>query len=119
MYINTSSLSFDIYGYSPTYMSCLPYTKILHLIIKGSSLIVTSSSESHVGYNHSDHTKQFNFKVLKGLYQNNSHITESDYEYHSTLRVEENDMIEYYHIFVQEIKSLDELRDSKIERIVD
>ena len=117
MYIHTHSIQYDTYNSS--FLSCPPYSKILNIIIKNGNLIITFSSEQYVttNYNNSYSNKTFYFKVLTGLHQNNTSIP-PDYQYHSTLRVQENDMIEYYHIFIHEIKSADELRDSKINEVI-
>ena len=36
-----------------------------------------------------------------------------------TVRDEHHDFIQYYFIFMNEIKSIDEMRDEKIEQIID
>jgi hypothetical protein len=118
MYINTASINVDTYG--TPFISCPAFSKVLHIHVKHNQLVITYSSEQMINtYNNvSDGTfKTFQFKVLKGLHQNNTHIM-MGFEYFNTIRISEDDMVEYYHIFINEIKSLAEQRDNKIGEVI-
>lgn len=113
-YISTRNVWIDQYNT----MSCqvAPFSKLLNVIVIGGEmeLIFESSESSDSGINN---TKTFNFKVLTGLSQNDTYIDER-WEYFDSVRTQEGDIIEYYHIFFEEIKTTQELRDNKIEEII-
>lgn len=112
MYIHTSTIPFHT-----TFIKCPPYSKILHFHISGSQYHITFQSEEYVGNAESD-WKTFNIKVLNGINLNNQSIPNT-YEHFTTIRHQDNDFIDYYHIFIDEIKSLSEQRDGKIGEIMD
>jgi hypothetical protein len=67
----------------------------------------------------SDPYKTFYFKVLVGLSQSNTSM-DVGYEYLTTIRIIEDDEIsQYYHIFMLEHKTLDEVRDEKLDKLMD
>lgn len=113
MYIHTSTIPL-----TETFIKCPAYSKILHIHIKNNQYVITFKSESYVGYNSDNDWKKFNIKTLGGLMQNNQHLTDN-FEYFTTIRVVEDDFIDYYHIFIEEVKSVAELRDNKIDEIMD
>lgn len=118
MYINTTSISIDTYGVQ--FINCPAFSKILHIHIKSNQLVITYSSELFINTynNNNDGTfKTFQFKVLRGLHQNNANVM-MGFEYFDTIRISEDDMVEYYHIFINETKSLAEQRDNKIGEVV-
>ena len=77
---------------------------------------IFESSESSNNGMYND--KQFNFKVITGLQQYDTYIDER-WRYFDTIRTQEGDVIEYYHIFFEEIKTLKETRDYKLQEIID
>lgn len=117
MYIHTSSITIDFYG-DLTKINCPSYSKILAIFIKSKILYVTFQSEYYITYDYDSSWKSFKFKIITGFSQNNHNIP-SCYDYLDTIRVEEYDTIEYYYVFVEEIKSLSERRDSKINTIME
>lgn len=121
-YINTTSCSFSDYvsGTSTTFIKCPPFSKILNIQIRNWMLNITYQSDEYVNVyngNFSDF-KTFNFIVLTGLNQNNKSIPDF-FEYFDTIKVFEDERVEYYHVFIQEIKTLQEIRDSKIDELMD
>jgi len=84
-------------------------------------LMITYSSESYVNATSSQSNdpsyKTFLFKVLKGIYQSNTVIMDG-FEYFQTIKKEDDDVVEHYHVFIQDIKSLAEQRDSKIGEVM-
>jgi len=121
MYIHTVQTNFDRYGTIPSSIKCYPYSKVIHVHIKSGYLIVTYSSEMYSSGNigiGSDPHKTFNFRVLTGLTQNNTPM-DRGYEYLTTIRVSEDEMVQYYHIFMMEHKTLDEVRDDKLNKLMD
>ena len=116
-YIHTSSMPIDYIGKN-TVIRCPPYSKLLNIHIKQNFLYVTYKSDIYVT-NYVEHNwKTFEFIILKGLILSNS-LIQNQYEYFDTIRVLEDDIVEYYHIFVNEIKSIEEERDNKIESLMD
>lgn len=114
-YISTRNLFIDQYNT----MTCTvpPFSKLLNVIVIGNEMefIFESIESSNHGSNNG---KQFNFKVITGLHQKDTYIDER-WEYFDTIRTQEGDFIEYYHIFFEEIKTLQETRDSKLQEIID
>lgn len=118
MYIQTSTLPINSYN-DTSFILCPPYSKILHVCVRRDDLIITYSSDLYVDiYGSKDNWKKFNFLVINGLQHNNTNIKD-EFDYFNTIRVEESDFIDYYHIFIQEVKSVAEMRDVKIESIVE
>lgn len=114
MYINT--ITIGINEYTTNFMNCPPFSKILDIRIGyNKSMVITYSSESYVYP--SDYTKSFYFHIIKGNCIVNMSVP-TGYVFFKTIRAEENDFIEFYTIFIQENKTLDELRDSKIEEVI-
>ena len=99
-----------------------PYSKLLNIHIVGKdemNLIFESPSMDTNNYgNYGSDKKTFTFEILSGLYQDNNIIDEK-FVYHDTIRVQESDFIEYYHIFYDEGKSISEIRDEKLEDIIE
>ncbi len=117
MYIHTFVVNLNTYD--KMFINCPEYSKVVNIAIRSGQLYITVTSESYVNlYNGYDSiTKTFNIKVLLGIQQNNTHI-EKGYKFYNLLRTEINDIIEYYYVFVEEIKTVAELRDGKIDEIM-
>lgn len=113
MYIHTSTIPTH-----STFIKCPPYSKILHFHIRNGQYHITFQSESYVGYSPESDWKTFNILILNGIMLNNSSVPNT-HEYFTTIRYQDDDFVEYYHIFLEEIKSLSEQRDSKIGEIMD
>jgi hypothetical protein len=108
--------SYSHYDYDVQSCNVPSYSKILNINIVGrDDMNVTFEAPTE---SRSDDSKIFSFKVLTGLYQDNTFIDDR-FIYHDTIRVQESDYIEYLHIFYEEIKSLDELRNEKLSDIID
>lgn len=113
MYIHTSTI--------PSHSDCIkcpPYSKILHFHIRNGQYVITFQSEQYVGYNTESDWKTFNIKVLTGVMLSNASIPNT-YEHFTTIRYQTEDFVDYYHIFIEEIKSISEQRDGKIGEIMD
>ena len=116
-YIHTSSMPIDYIGKN-TVIKCPPYSKLLHVHIKQNFLYATYKTEQYVT-NYPEHNwKSFEFIVIRNLVVANQPI-QKEYEYVDTIRSLEDDMVSYYHVFVNEVKSIEEQRDSKIETLMD
>jgi len=103
-----------------TFVNVEPYTELLNVSIRGSKLVLLFKGDYNCTNTHNNYEekKSFTFKVVRGDYINNLEISEN-FEYHSTIRRENDDHIEYYNIFYEERKTLDELRDDKLNDIID
>ena len=103
-----------------TFVNVEPYTELLNVSIRGSKLVLLFKGDYNCTNTHNNYEekKNFTFKVIRGDYINNIEISEN-FEYHSTIRRENDDHIEYYNIFYEERKTLDELRDDKLNDIID
>ena len=114
-FISTRNLFIDTYNT----MSCQvpPFSKLLNVLVCSGemNLIFESTESSNNGLNN---LKTFNFKVIDGLVQQDTYIDER-WEYFDTIRTQDGDIIEYYHIFYEEIKTLQETRDNKLQEIID
>ena len=121
-YINTTSCSFSDYvsGGSTNFIKCPPFSKILNIHIRNWMLNITYQCDEYVNIYNSNFPdfKTFNFIVLIGLTQNNKSIPDF-FEYFDTIKVFEDERVEYYHVFVQEIKTVQEIRDGKIDELMD
>lgn len=121
-YINTTSCSFSDYinGSSNTFIKCPPFSKILDIQVRNYMLNITYQSPDYVNVYNSNFSdfKTFNFIVLVGLTQNNKSIPDF-FEYFDTIKVFEDERVEYYHVFIQEIKTIQEIRDGKIDELMD
>jgi|SaaInlV_165m_DNA_1040744.scaffolds.fasta_scaffold06438_6 hypothetical protein len=113
-FIITKQSTIPQYDYDIQNCNVPSYSKLLNINIVGNEMNIIFESPT-VGTNND--TKVFSFKVITGLYQNNTFI-DNRFIYHDTIRVQESDFIEYYHIFYDEIKSPDELRDDKLQEII-
>ena len=114
MYLHTAS-PINSYLYNTTIpINCPTFSKILKIFVRGDQMFVIFSSPIPFSSNQS---KRFDIKVLTGLYQLDT-IVDDKFTYYDTIRTENSDRIEYYSIFYQEIKSLEELRDGKIDEII-
>ena len=113
-YITSRTINFDkSYGHNMS-ISAPDFSRLLDISISGIYLV--GIFESPQISNNSD-VKKFNIKVIMNLYPDNFAIDES-YIYLKTIRLESNDYIDYYHIFVEEVKSLSEIRDEAIDSII-
>lgn len=94
-----------------------PFSKLINVVVvsRDVRLIFESPESSDNGTNNN---KTFNFKFLGGLDQNDTYIDER-WEYFNTYRVQDGDDIDYYHVFFEEIKTLQETRDNKLQEIID
>jgi len=103
-----------------TFVNVEPYTELLNVSIRGSKLVLLFKGDYNCTnpHNNYEEKKSFTFKVVRGDYINNLEISEN-FEYHSTIRRENDDHIEYYNIFYEERKTVDELRDDKLNDIID
>ncbi len=121
-YINTSSIPINYYGL--TTLRCPKFSKILHVhITQGNTIKITYSSELFVSQsddkvNGTGNYKSINFMILSGLHFDNVKMAES-FEYFSTIRTEFNDIIEFNYIFIENIKTLDERRESTLIEVLD
>lgn len=121
-YINTINSQFSDYKYnggsSACFIKCPAFSKILNIQIKNSMLNIIYQSNEYVNiYENNGEFKTFTFIVISGLIQNNTTIPDS-FEYFDTIKTLEDDRVEYYHIFIQETKSLKEIRDNKIDELM-
>ena len=109
-----------------------PYSKLLNVIID--SYILTIIYEYDLIDEITENKKQFNLRVLK---DKELYFTEFNYEYYKTIIEEGQPQLsnysngnqinlsiipgnkKYFHIFVNEIKSTDELREEKLENILE
>jgi hypothetical protein len=117
-YLSTVEQEFQ--EYLDTFVNVEPYTELLNVSIRGSKLVLLFKGDYNCTnpHNNYEEKKSFTFKVVRGDYINNLEISEN-FEYHSTIRRENDDHIEYYNIFYEERKTLDELRDDKLNDIID
>lgn len=115
-YISTRNVFLDQYNT----MSCQvpPFSKLLNILVSGGSSkelnLIFESTETSSGSNNS---KTFNFKAISGLEQQDNYIDDR-WIYFDTIRLQDGDWIDYYHIFYEEIKTLQETRDSKLDEII-
>lgn len=117
-YINSKEIDINLFSQTTT-LRCPKFSEILNVHVKGSKLIITYSSISNTNLDNNENSyKSVNFKILYGLYLNNS-IVDDSYEYFNTLKVEQDDTINFYHIFIENIKTLDEKRELKLVDILD
>ena len=119
-YISLGTL--QIGNNSPLYITTKPYTKLLDVFIKQRdelSLIFEGNYGCLDTYSNNtyDPQKNFSFIVLSGGFINNE-LVDADYKFFKSVRLQENDFIEYYYIFYKEDKSLDEIRDEKLEDLL-
>jgi hypothetical protein len=114
-YISTRNIFLD--EYNITSCQVPPFSKLLNVLINSRelNLVFESPESSQAGMNND---KTFNFKIISGLIQQDTYIDER-WKYFDTIRTQEGDVIDYYHIFFEEIKTLQETRDSKLQEIID
>lgn len=115
MYIHTSSMPIDWYG--KTTIKCPPYSKPLHIHIRNQMLYLTFRSETYVSSYVESNWKTFDFIILQNLIQNNSNVP-NGFEYFETIKMTDDDVINYYHLFIQENISVEEQRDGKITELM-
>lgn len=115
-----STIEHQISEYTDNIIQVEPYTELLNISIRGSKLILLFKGDYNCTNPHNNYQekKTFTIKVIKGDYISNFEIGD-DFEYHSTIRRENDDYIEYYNIFYIERKTLDELRNDKLNDIID
>lgn len=115
-----STIEHQISEYTDNIIQVEPYTELLNISIRGSKLILLFKGDYNCTNPHNNYQekKTFTIKVIKGDYISNFEIGD-DFEYHSTIRRENDDCIEYYNIFYIERKTLDELRNDKLNDIID
>lgn len=111
-YINTKTVPITDYSIMSVFVR--PYSRLLKVMIKRKELILLFISENHKG---GENTKLFNFKLIKGIYQTDSYI-DNEYDFFDTIRVVDDDNIDYYHVFYQEIKTINEERNEKIDNFL-
>jgi hypothetical protein len=105
--------------YGDSTLSLPDFSKILNIHIRNDMMAITYSSPNMINtFDTSSHHKRFNFRIIKGNYITNQHVVD-DFKFFTTLRYEEFDTINYHNIFIEEIKSISELRDGKINEIID
>ena len=127
----SQSISFNDYSNMVAFTGP-PYSKLLNVIID--SYILTIIYEYDLIDEITENKKQFNIRVLK---DKELYFTEFNYEYYKTIIEEDQPQLsnysngnqinlsiipgnkKYFHIFVNEIKSTEELREEKLENILE
>jgi hypothetical protein len=127
----SQSISFNDYSNMVAFTTP-PYSKLLNVIID--SYILTIIYEYDLIDEITENKKQFNIRVLK---DKELYFTEFNYEYYKTIIEEDQPQLsnysngnqinlsiipgnkKYFHIFVNEIKSTEELREEKLENILE
>lgn len=127
----SQSISFNDYSNMVAF-TAPPYSKLLNVIID--SYILTIIYEYDLIDEITENKKQFNIRVLK---DKELYFTEFNYEYYKTIIEEDQPQLsnysngnqinlsiipgnkKYFHIFVNEIKSTEELREEKLENILE
>ena len=120
-YYNSDHIYFDIPAYS----------KLLNVLLDNGMFIIIYEYDNTI---ESTNTKNINFGILTDV---NFTFNEYGYEYYKTIIDEDPPILsnysngsqinltiipsnkKYFHIFVQEIKPLDELRDFKLEKLLE
>ncbi len=108
------------------------YSKLLNVIIENLNFIIIYEYDTMDEIN--ENKKQFNFRIIK---DRELSFSEFNYEYYKTIIEEDQPKLssylsgdqinlsiipsnkKYYHIFVHEIKSMEELREEKLENILE
>lgn len=127
----SQSISFNDYSNMVAF-TAPPYSKLLNVIID--SYILTIIYEYDSIDEITENKKQFNIRVLK---DKELYFTEWNYEYYKTIIEEDQPQLsnysngnqinlsiipgnkKYFHIFVNEIKSTEELREERLENILE
>lgn len=127
----SQSVSFNDYS-NMVVFGTPPYSKLLNTFIDNYIFTIIYEYDSIDEIN--ENKKQFNFRVLK---DRELYFTESNYEYYKTIIEEDQPQLsnysngnqinlsiipgnkKYFHIFVNEIKSTEELREEKLENILE
>lgn len=108
-YLNTKNIT--LAEHSVMSLSVSPYTKLVNVKVKNGELLAIFLSEQIDNWSNS---KIFNFKVIRGQYQTNIYI-DSFYNYFDTVKIIDDERVEWYHIFYQEIKTIEESRNERID----
>lgn len=127
----SQSVSFNDYS-NMVVFSTPPYSKLLNTFIDNYIFTIIYEYDSIDEIN--ENKKQFNFRVVK---DKELYFTEFNYEYYKTIIEEDQPQLsnysngnqinlsiitgnkKYFHIFVNEIKSTEELREEKLENILE
>ena len=127
----SQSVSFNEYS-NMVVFSTPPYSKLLNTFIDNYIFTIIYEYDSIDEIN--ENKKQFNFRVVK---DKELYFTEFNYEYYKTIIEEDQPQLsnysngnqinlsiisgikKYFHIFVNEIKSKEELREDKLENILE
>ena len=127
----TQTVSFNDYSNMASF-AIPPYSKILNVLIEYSTFTIIYEYDTIDEIN--ENKKQFMFRIIKDKDLN---FSEWGYEYYKTIIQEDPPQLsnyssgnqinlsiisgikKYYHIFVNEIKSTEELREDKLENILE
>jgi len=129
--IKTQTVSFNDYSNMVSF-AVPPYSKILNVLIEYSNFTIIYEYDAIDEIN--ENKKQFMFRIIKDKDLN---FSEWGYEYYKTIIQEDPPQLsnysngnqinlsimsgnkKYFHIFVNEIKSKEELREDKLENILE
>lgn len=129
--VKTQTLSFNDYSNMASF-TVPPYSKILNVLIEYSTFTIIYEYDTIDEIN--ENKKQFMFRIIKDKDLN---FSEFGYEYYKTIIQEDPPQLsnysngnqinlsimsgnkKYFHIFVNEIKSKEELREDKLENILE
>jgi hypothetical protein len=129
--VKTQTLSFNDYSNMVSF-TVPPYSKILNVLIEYSTFTIIYEYDTLDEIN--ENKKQFMFRIIKDKDLN---FSEFGYEYYKTIIQEDPPQLsnysngnqinlsimagikKYFHIFVNEIKSKEELREDKLENILE
>jgi hypothetical protein len=127
----TQTVSFNDYSNMVSF-AVPPYSKILNVLIEYSNFTIIYEYDTIDEIN--ENKKQFMFRIIKDKDLN---FSEWGYEYYKTIIQEDPPQLnnysngnqinlsimsgikKYFHIFVNEIKSKEELREDKLENILE
>ena len=129
--VKTQTVSFNDYS-NMVCFAVPPYSKILNVLIEYSNFTIIYEYDTIDEIN--ENKKQFMFRIIKDKDLN---FSEWGYEYYKTIIQEDPPQLnnysngnqinvsimsgikKYFHIFVNEIKSKEELREDKLENILE
>jgi hypothetical protein len=127
----TQTVSFNDYSNMASF-TVPPYSKILNVLIEYFTFTIIYEYDTINEIN--ENKKQFMFRIIKDKDLN---FSEFGYEYYKTITEEDQPKLssylsgdqinlsiisgikKYFHIFVNEIKSKEELREDKLENILE
>jgi len=115
MYINSTII--PLQPWMTSFVILPPFSKVLNISIRSGSMFIMYSSTTYDNKLTGGNSKTYNIRVLLGLEISNQQIPDG-FKFLNTIKTIENDIVEYYHIFIDEVMSLSEIRDSKIDEVI-